>query len=81
MYCNFSCLSGDDGSTCIPITGNNVEIVASQDSSINSKARGSNKVASHIVSKEIIMSVKCTKKKSRNVGTCSTDNVRQRSWL
>lgn len=39
-----SCLSGDDGSTCIPITGNNVEILASQDSSINSKARGSNKV-------------------------------------
>lgn len=41
---NISCLSGDDGSTCIPITSNNVEIVASQDSSINSKARGSNKV-------------------------------------
>lgn len=39
-----SCLSGDDSSTSIPITANNVEIVASQDSSINSKARGSNKV-------------------------------------
>ncbi|XP_038146882.1 enhancer of mRNA-decapping protein 4 isoform X2 [Cyprinodon tularosa] len=38
------CLTGDDGSTCIPITSNNVEIVASQDSGINSKARGSNKV-------------------------------------
>ena len=39
-----SCLSGDDGSTCIAITSNNVEIVASRDSSIDSKARGSNKV-------------------------------------
>ncbi|XP_015254178.1 PREDICTED: enhancer of mRNA-decapping protein 4 isoform X1 [Cyprinodon variegatus] len=38
------CLTGDDGSTSIPITSNNVEIVASQDSGINSKARGSNKV-------------------------------------
>uniref|UniRef100_A0A3B4H3T9 Enhancer of mRNA-decapping protein 4 n=1 Tax=Pundamilia nyererei TaxID=303518 RepID=A0A3B4H3T9_9CICH len=44
------CLSGDDGSTCIPITSNNVEIVASQDSSINSKARGSNKVRNQIIS-------------------------------
>lgn len=39
-----SCLTGDDGSTCVPIVLNNVEIVASQDSGINSKARGSNKV-------------------------------------
>uniref|UniRef100_A0AAY4EVJ3 Enhancer of mRNA-decapping protein 4 n=1 Tax=Denticeps clupeoides TaxID=299321 RepID=A0AAY4EVJ3_9TELE len=38
------CLSGDDGSTCIAITSRNVEIVASRDSSIDSKARGSNKV-------------------------------------
>uniref|UniRef100_A0A3Q4G2I1 Enhancer of mRNA-decapping protein 4 n=1 Tax=Neolamprologus brichardi TaxID=32507 RepID=A0A3Q4G2I1_NEOBR len=45
------CLSGDDGSTCIPITSNNVEIVASQDSSINSKARGSNKVKIQPVAK------------------------------
>ncbi|TKS73042.1 Enhancer of mRNA-decapping protein 4 [Collichthys lucidus] len=45
------CLSGDDGSTCIPITSNNVEIVASQDSSINSKARGSNKVKVQPVAK------------------------------
>uniref|UniRef100_A0A3Q1GXM9 Enhancer of mRNA-decapping protein 4 n=1 Tax=Acanthochromis polyacanthus TaxID=80966 RepID=A0A3Q1GXM9_9TELE len=37
-------LTGDDGSTCIPITSNNVEVVASQDSSISSKARGSSKV-------------------------------------
>lgn len=51
MYCICSCLSGDDGSTCIPITGNNVEIMASQDSSINSKARGSNKVRQHTLSK------------------------------
>uniref|UniRef100_A0A673A3Q2 Enhancer of mRNA-decapping protein 4 n=1 Tax=Sphaeramia orbicularis TaxID=375764 RepID=A0A673A3Q2_9TELE len=49
--CAFSCLSGDDGSTCIPITSNNVEIVASQDSSINSKARGSNKVKIQPVAK------------------------------
>uniref|UniRef100_A0A4W6DZR2 Enhancer of mRNA-decapping protein 4 n=1 Tax=Lates calcarifer TaxID=8187 RepID=A0A4W6DZR2_LATCA len=46
-----NCLSGDDGSTCIPITSNNVEIVASQDSSINSKARGSNKVKIQPVAK------------------------------
>ncbi|KAI3371658.1 hypothetical protein L3Q82_024222 [Scortum barcoo] len=45
------CLSGDDGSTCIPITSNKVEIVASQDSSINSKARGSNKVKIQPVAK------------------------------
>lgn len=45
-----SCLSGDDSSTNIPITANNVEIVASQDSSINSKARGSNKVRRRIFS-------------------------------
>uniref|UniRef100_A0A671VES5 Enhancer of mRNA-decapping protein 4 n=1 Tax=Sparus aurata TaxID=8175 RepID=A0A671VES5_SPAAU len=45
------CLSGDDGSTCIPITSINVEIVASQDSSINSKARGSNKVKIQPVAK------------------------------
>ncbi|XP_041651438.1 enhancer of mRNA-decapping protein 4 isoform X2 [Cheilinus undulatus] len=45
------CLSGDDGSTCIPITSNNVEIVASQDSAINSKARGSNKVKIQPVAK------------------------------
>ncbi|KAG7229803.1 hypothetical protein INR49_012452 [Caranx melampygus] len=45
------CLTGDDGSTCIPITSNNVEIVASQDSSINSKARGSNKVKIQPVAK------------------------------
>ncbi|XP_029951983.1 enhancer of mRNA-decapping protein 4 [Salarias fasciatus] len=44
-------LSGDDGSTCIPITSNNVEIVASQDSAINSKARGSNKVKIQPVAK------------------------------
>eukprot|EP00066_Takifugu_rubripes_P027975 XP_011617241.1 PREDICTED: enhancer of mRNA-decapping protein 4 isoform X1 [Takifugu rubripes] len=45
------CLSGDDSSTNIPITANNVEIVASQDSSINSKARGSNKVKIQPVAK------------------------------
>lgn len=44
MCSTFSCLTGDDGSTCIPITSNNVEIVASEDSSINSKGRGSSKV-------------------------------------
>ncbi|KAA8590538.1 hypothetical protein FQN60_014472 [Etheostoma spectabile] len=49
--CQIICLSGDDGSTCIPITSNNVEIVASQDSSINSKARGSNKVKIQPVAK------------------------------
>ncbi|XP_061577120.1 enhancer of mRNA-decapping protein 4 isoform X1 [Cololabis saira] len=45
------CLSGDDGSSCKPITSNNVEIVASEDSSINSKARGSNKVKIQPVAK------------------------------
>ncbi|XP_008284068.1 enhancer of mRNA-decapping protein 4 isoform X2 [Stegastes partitus] len=44
-------LTGDDGSTCIPITSNSVEIVASQDSSINSKARGSSKVKIQPVAK------------------------------
>lgn len=52
MSVNFECfcliysssLTGDDGSTCIPITASNVVIVASRDSSIDSKARGSNKV-------------------------------------
>ncbi|MEQ2157838.1 hypothetical protein GOODEAATRI_005906, partial [Goodea atripinnis] len=51
MFSFFSCLTGDDGSTCIPITSNNVEIVASQDSGINSKARGSNKVKIQPVAK------------------------------
>ncbi|KAF7660134.1 hypothetical protein LDENG_00287480 [Lucifuga dentata] len=45
------CLSGDDGSTCIPIMSDNVEIVASQDSGINSKARGSSKVKIQPVAK------------------------------
>ncbi|XP_076848019.1 enhancer of mRNA-decapping protein 4 isoform X3 [Brachyhypopomus gauderio] len=44
-------LSGDDGSTCIAITAGNVEIVASRDSSIDSKARGSNKVKIQPVAK------------------------------
>uniref|UniRef100_A0AAQ5YTN7 Enhancer of mRNA-decapping protein 4 n=1 Tax=Amphiprion ocellaris TaxID=80972 RepID=A0AAQ5YTN7_AMPOC len=44
-------LTGDDGSTCIPITSNNVEVVASQESSINSKARGSSKVKIQPVAK------------------------------
>lgn len=39
-----SCLTGDDSSTCIGILAKEVEIVASSDSSISSKARGSNKV-------------------------------------
>lgn len=38
------CLSGDDSSTCIGILAKEVEIVASSDSSISSKARGSNKL-------------------------------------
>ncbi|XP_026527780.1 enhancer of mRNA-decapping protein 4 [Notechis scutatus] len=38
------CLSGDDNSTCMVILAKDVEIVASSDSSITSKARGSNKV-------------------------------------
>ncbi|XP_071059553.1 enhancer of mRNA-decapping protein 4 isoform X2 [Pseudochaenichthys georgianus] len=49
--CQIICLSGDNGSTSLPITSNNVEIVASQDSSINSKARGSNKVKIQPVAK------------------------------
>ncbi|XP_028264072.1 enhancer of mRNA-decapping protein 4 isoform X2 [Parambassis ranga] len=49
--CQTICLSGDDGSICIPITSNNVDIVASEDSSINSKARGSNKVKIQPVAK------------------------------
>ncbi|XP_072290506.1 enhancer of mRNA-decapping protein 4 [Eucyclogobius newberryi] len=44
-------LSGDNGSTCKPMTSNNVEIVASKDSSINSKACGSNKVKIQPVAK------------------------------
>uniref|UniRef100_A0A3Q3GYX5 Enhancer of mRNA-decapping protein 4 n=1 Tax=Kryptolebias marmoratus TaxID=37003 RepID=A0A3Q3GYX5_KRYMA len=51
LCCVSSCLTGDDGTTCIPITSNNVEIVASQDSSISSKARGSNKVKIQPVAK------------------------------
>ncbi|KAM6250646.1 enhancer of mRNA-decapping protein 4 isoform 2-T2 [Spheniscus humboldti] len=38
------CLSGDDSSTCVVISAKDVEVVASSDSSITSKARGSNKV-------------------------------------
>ncbi|XP_025025140.1 enhancer of mRNA-decapping protein 4 isoform X2 [Python bivittatus] len=38
------CLTGDDNSTCMVIVAKDVEIVASSDSSITSKARGSNKV-------------------------------------
>uniref|UniRef100_A0A673HIW2 Enhancer of mRNA-decapping protein 4 n=1 Tax=Sinocyclocheilus rhinocerous TaxID=307959 RepID=A0A673HIW2_9TELE len=45
------CLSGDDGSTCVPIRAINVEIVSSHDSSIDSKARGSNKVKIQPVAK------------------------------
>lgn len=37
-------LSGDDSSTSVTISSSDVEIVASHDSSISSKARGSNKV-------------------------------------
>ncbi|KAM9814824.1 enhancer of mRNA-decapping protein 4 isoform 1-T1 [Syngnathus typhle] len=44
-------LSGDDQSTCIPIISDSVEIVASQESSINSKARGSNMVKIQPVAK------------------------------
>ncbi|KAJ8339716.1 hypothetical protein SKAU_G00343490 [Synaphobranchus kaupii] len=44
-------LSGDDSSTSIAISSNNVEIVASHDSSISSKARGSNKVKIQPVAK------------------------------
>ncbi|XP_018582204.2 enhancer of mRNA-decapping protein 4 [Scleropages formosus] len=45
------CLTGDDSSTSIAIFGSNVEIVASHDSSINSKARGSNRVKIQPVAK------------------------------
>ncbi|XP_028906731.1 enhancer of mRNA-decapping protein 4 [Ornithorhynchus anatinus] len=45
------CLSGDDSSTCIGISSKEVEIVASSDSSISSKARGSNKVKIQPVAK------------------------------
>ncbi|MBN3311046.1 EDC4 protein, partial [Amia calva] len=45
------CLSGDDSSTCIVISSGDVEIVASHDSSINSKARGSSKVKIQPVAK------------------------------
>ncbi|XP_051725680.1 enhancer of mRNA-decapping protein 4 isoform X1 [Ctenopharyngodon idella] len=45
------CLSGDDESTCVSIRANNVEIVSSRDSSIDSKARGSNKVKIQPVAK------------------------------
>lgn len=44
-----SCLSGDDSSTCIGILAKEVEIVASSDSSISSKARGSNKVGARML--------------------------------
>ncbi|XP_012687843.2 enhancer of mRNA-decapping protein 4 isoform X2 [Clupea harengus] len=49
--CQTICLSGDDGSTCVAITSSHVEIVASRDSSIDSKARGSNKVKIQPVAK------------------------------
>ncbi|CAL9697140.1 unnamed protein product [Knipowitschia caucasica] len=49
--CQIICLSGDNDSTSKPITSENVEIVASKDSSINSKARGSNKVKIQPVAK------------------------------
>ncbi|XP_031806103.1 enhancer of mRNA-decapping protein 4 isoform X3 [Sarcophilus harrisii] len=45
------CLSGDDSSTCIGISAKEVEIVASSDSNILSKARGSNKVKIQPVAK------------------------------
>ncbi|XP_048211253.1 enhancer of mRNA-decapping protein 4 isoform X2 [Perognathus longimembris pacificus] len=45
------CLSGDDSSTCIGILAKEVEVVASSDSSISSKARGSNKVKIQPVAK------------------------------
>ncbi|XP_032139650.1 enhancer of mRNA-decapping protein 4 isoform X2 [Sapajus apella] len=45
------CLLGDDSSTCIGILAKEVEIVASSDSSISSKARGSNKVKIQPVAK------------------------------
>uniref|UniRef100_H3BA96 Enhancer of mRNA-decapping protein 4 n=1 Tax=Latimeria chalumnae TaxID=7897 RepID=H3BA96_LATCH len=45
------CLSGDDSSTSVVISGKDVEIVASNNSSISSKARGSNKVKIQPVAK------------------------------
>ncbi|XP_053305522.1 enhancer of mRNA-decapping protein 4 isoform X2 [Spea bombifrons] len=45
------CLSGDDSSSSIEIKGKDVEIVASNDSNICSKARGSNKVKIQPVAK------------------------------
>ncbi|XP_069821989.1 enhancer of mRNA-decapping protein 4 isoform X2 [Dendropsophus ebraccatus] len=45
------CLSGGDSPACIEIVGNDVEIVASSDSNICSKARGSNKVKIQPVAK------------------------------
>ncbi|XP_036399584.1 enhancer of mRNA-decapping protein 4 isoform X1 [Megalops cyprinoides] len=51
MHAQTILLSGDDSSTCVAITSNDVEIVASRDSSINSKARGSNKVKIQPVAK------------------------------
>uniref|UniRef100_A0A673HGZ2 Enhancer of mRNA-decapping protein 4 n=1 Tax=Sinocyclocheilus rhinocerous TaxID=307959 RepID=A0A673HGZ2_9TELE len=51
VFFGTSCLSGDDGSTCVPIRAINVEIVSSHDSSIDSKARGSNKVKIQPVAK------------------------------
>ncbi|XP_077144240.1 enhancer of mRNA-decapping protein 4 isoform X2 [Ranitomeya variabilis] len=45
------CLSGDDSPPCIEIVGKDVEIIASSDSNICSKARGSNKVKIQPVAK------------------------------
>ncbi|XP_075693595.1 enhancer of mRNA-decapping protein 4 [Rhinoderma darwinii] len=45
------CLSGGDSPPCIEIVGRDVEIVASSDSNICSKARGSNKVKIQPVAK------------------------------
>ncbi|XP_040264917.1 enhancer of mRNA-decapping protein 4 isoform X2 [Bufo bufo] len=45
------CLSGGDSPPCIEIVGKDVEIVASSDSNICSKARGSNKVKIQPVAK------------------------------
>ncbi|XP_069596225.1 enhancer of mRNA-decapping protein 4 isoform X2 [Ranitomeya imitator] len=45
------CLSGDDSPPCIEIVGKAVEIIASSDSNICSKARGSNKVKIQPVAK------------------------------
>ncbi|KAL4613659.1 enhancer of mRNA-decapping protein 4-like [Arapaima gigas] len=44
-------LSGDDSSMCVAISSSHIEIVASQESSISSKARGSNKVTIKPVAK------------------------------